>query len=46
LEQFDEVAGGVGEQDLASAGAGYYVAAERQAGGAQSVDFGVEVVDG
>ena len=28
LKQFDEVAGGVGEQDLASAGAGDHVAAE------------------
>jgi hypothetical protein len=34
LEQFDEVAGGVGEQDLASAGAGHRVASEGQSSGA------------
>lgn len=34
LEQFDEVAGGVGKQDLASAGAGYRVASECQSSGA------------
>ena len=45
LEQFDEVAGGVGEQDLAPARAGDEVAAEGQAGGAQPGDLGVEVVD-
>ena len=45
FEQFDEVAGGVGEQDLASAGAGDDVAAEGQSGAAEPVDLGVEVVD-
>jgi hypothetical protein len=34
LEQFDEVAGGVGEQDLASAGAGHRGASEGQSSGA------------
>lgn len=34
LEEFDEITGGVGEQDLASAGAGDDVATERQPGAA------------
>ena len=34
LEQFDEVAGGVGKQDLASAGAGHRVAPEGKSNGA------------
>gem|GEM_PF-4340612 len=46
LEQFDEVAGWVGEPDLASAWASEQVAAERQSGRAQAADFGFEVVDG
>jgi hypothetical protein len=45
LEQFDQVAGGVGDQDLATAGAGDQVAAERQPGRTQSVDLGVQIVD-
>jgi hypothetical protein len=45
LEQFDEVAGRVGEQDLAPAGAGDHIVAEGQSGGAQPADLGVEVVD-
>src|ERR687898_2665405 len=45
-EQFDEVAGRVGEQDLASARAGYDVAAEGQSGAAQALDLGIEIVNG
>ncbi|QOV40836.1 hypothetical protein IM697_22085 [Streptomyces ferrugineus] len=45
LEEFDEVAGGVGEKDLASARAGGVIAAERQPGRAQSSDLGIRVVD-
>jgi hypothetical protein len=45
-EQFDEVAGGVGEQNLASAGAGDDVAAEGQSGAAQALDLGIEIVNG
>lgn len=45
FEEFYEVAGGVGEQDLPAAGAGDHVALEGEAGGAQPVDLGVEVVD-
>ncbi|WP_329011332.1 hypothetical protein OG271_30335 [Micromonospora rifamycinica] len=45
MEQFDEVVGGVGEQDLPAAGSGDRFAAERQAGSLEPVDLGVEVVD-
>jgi len=45
LEEFDEVAGRVGEQDLASSGSGDDVAVEGQPDGVESVDLGVEVVD-
>src|SRR6266540_2639587 len=45
LEQLDQVAGGVGEQDLAPAGSGDRLAAEGQARATESVDLGVEVVD-
>jgi hypothetical protein len=45
LEQLDEVAGGVGEQDLSSAGAGDRVAAEGQPGVAEPLDLGVQAVD-
>jgi hypothetical protein len=44
-EQFDEVAGRVGEQDLASAGASDDVAAEGQSGAAQALDLGIEIVN-
>ena len=37
---------GVGEQDLASAGAGDDVAAEGQSGAAQALDLGIEIVNG
>src|SRR6266542_6894433 len=45
LEQFDQVAGRVGEQDLAPAGAGDCVAAERHPGAAKPVDLGVQTID-
>ena len=45
LEQFDQVAGGVGEQDLAPTGAGDHVAAEGQAGVTEPGDLGIQVVD-
>src|SRR4051812_22713975 len=45
LEQFDQIAVGVGEQDLAPTRAGDQVAAERQARVAEPGDLGVEVVD-
>ena len=45
LEQFDQVAVGVGEQDLAPAGAGDQVAAYGQAGAAEPGDLGIQVVD-
>src|SRR5262245_39423197 len=45
MEQFDEVAGWVGEQDLAAARAGDRVTAERYVGAAQPCDLRVEVVD-
>src|SRR5215218_9366943 len=45
LEQFDQVASEVGEQDLAPAGAGDHVTAEGQAGAAEPGDLGVKVVE-
>src|SRR5690349_4767481 len=45
LEELDEVSGGVGDQDLASAGAGHQVAAQRYPRGAEPLDLGVQVVD-
>src|SRR5262245_52576286 len=45
LEQLDEVPRGVGEQNLAAARAGNYVAAERQPRVSQPVDLGIEVAD-
>ena len=45
LEQLDEVAGRIGEQDLTSAGAGDHLAAEGRSHAAEPVDLGVEVVD-
>jgi hypothetical protein len=45
LEQFDQVAGGVGKQDLTAAGAGDHVTAKRQAGSTLPLDLGVEVLD-
>lgn len=45
LEQLDQIAGEVGEQDLAAAGPGNQLAAERQANATESVDLGVQVVD-
>jgi hypothetical protein len=45
LEQLRQVAGGVGEQDLAPAGTGDYVASEGQTGLAEPRDLGVQVVD-
>ena len=44
FEEFDQVARGVGEQDLMPAGAGDHVAVEGQSGAAQPVDLGVQVV--
>jgi hypothetical protein len=44
-EQFDEVAGRVGEQDLPSARLFDDVAAERQPGAAKAFDLGIENVD-
>jgi 3-carboxy-cis,cis-muconate cycloisomerase len=44
LEQLDQVAGRVGEQDLPAAGARDELAAERQPGGTQPVDLGLQVV--
>src|SRR4051794_41699391 len=45
LEQLDQVAVRVGEQDLAPAGAGDHVAAKGQARAAEPLDLCVEVVD-
>jgi hypothetical protein len=45
LEQFDQVAGRVDEQDLAPAGAGDHGAAEGEAGVAEPGDLGIQVVD-
>src|SRR5215831_6624256 len=45
LEQLDEVAGRVLDQDLLAARAGHDVVAERHAGGLQAVDLGRDVVD-
>ena len=45
LEQFDQVAGGVGEKDLASAGTGDHVAAKRHIAVAEPGDVGIQVVD-
>jgi 3-carboxy-cis,cis-muconate cycloisomerase len=45
LEELDEVAGRVGEQDLPAAGPGDELAAERQPGGPQPVDLGRQVAD-
>src|SRR4051794_21222839 len=45
LEELDEVAVGVGEQDLLPAGAADHVAVQRYAGGVESVDLAGEVVD-
>ncbi len=45
LEEFDEIAGGVGEQDLASARAGDHLALAGHSGGAEPTDLVVEVVD-
>src|SRR5690242_10763039 len=45
LEQFDEIAGRVGQQDLLPARTGDRVAAEHEPRLAEPVDFGVQVVD-
>jgi hypothetical protein len=45
LEQFDDVAGGVSEQDLAPAGAGDRVAAKGHASAGEPGDLGIQVVD-
>ncbi len=45
LEEFDQVAGRVGEQDLASAGAGDDVAKEGQTRVAEPSDLGIDVVE-
>src|SRR5262245_64612161 len=43
-EQFDQIAGWVGETDLVSPGTRDHVAAEGQSGAAQSLDLGVKIV--
>src|SRR3954464_5104924 len=45
LEQLDQVAGGVGDKYLASAGAGDRVAAERHPGSAEPIDLDVQILD-
>jgi len=45
LEQLDDVAGGILEQDLLAAWIGDDVVAERQAGGAEPLDLGRDVLD-
>jgi hypothetical protein len=45
LEQFDQVASGVGEQDLTPSGPGNRLAEKRQTGATESVDLGVKVLD-
>jgi hypothetical protein len=45
LEQLDQVAGGVGEQDLSPSRAADRVRAEGESGSAKSVDLSVEIID-
>lgn len=45
LEQFDQIAGGVGEQDLATTRPADHITTEGDTGSAQSGDLGVEVAD-
>src|SRR5918996_1746811 len=45
LEQFDEVAGRVGEQNLPAARPGHHVAVKVQTSRAEPVDLGIQVVD-
>src|SRR5438128_321584 len=45
LKQLHEIAGGIPQQDLRSAGAGYDVVAELHAGGAQARDLGRKILD-
>jgi len=45
LEQLDQVAVGIGDQDLPPAGAGDHTAAHRQVRDPDSGDIGVQVVD-
>src|SRR6185436_19210720 len=45
FEKFDDVAGGVLQQDLLAAGAGQDVVAKRRALGAEAGDFGFEIAD-
>jgi hypothetical protein len=45
LEDLDRVAGGVVDEDLSTARAADDIVAEAEAGGAEALDLGVDVVD-
>src|SRR4030088_2648222 len=45
LEQLDQIAGGILEQDLRTAGPGHDLVAEFDSGGAQPCDLGGEIID-